>query len=85
MEKAEILEKLKKILASHSSIEPSSVDLEKHLRHDLGFDSLDLAEMVYAIEEEFGITVSDDSTDSIQKVSDTVDYIHKALAAKAAG
>jgi len=83
MEKADILERLRKILSSHSNIDPSTVDLGKHLKHDLGFDSLDLAEMVYAIEEEFGITVSDDSTDSIQSVSDTVDYIEKALAAKA--
>lgn len=82
MDKTEILEKLRKILASHSTVDPQSIDLGKHLKHDLGFDSLDLAEMVYSIEEEFGITVSDDSTDSIQSVSDTVDYIHAALAAK---
>ena len=83
MEKAEILERLKAILAKHSKIDPSAEQLDKHLKHDLGFDSLDLAELVYAIEEEFGITVSDESTDSIQKVSDTVDFVHRALAAKA--
>ena len=83
MDKADILERLRKILTSHSNIDPAGVDLSKHLKHDLGFDSLDLAEMVYAIEEEFGITVSDDSTDSIQSVQDTVDYIHRTLAAKA--
>ena len=82
MEKAEIFERLKALMAKHSKIDPSTVTLDKHLKHDMGFDSLDLAEMVYAIEEEFGITVSDDSTDSIQKVSDTVDFVHKALVAK---
>ncbi len=83
MEKAEILERLKAILTKHSKIDPSAIQLDKHLKHDLGFDSLDLAELVYAIEEEFGITVSDESTDSIQKVSDTVDFVHKALVDKA--
>lgn len=83
MEKADILDRLRKILSGHSNIDPAKVDLGKHLKHDLGFDSLDLAEMVYAIEEEFGITVSDDSTDSIQSVGDTVDYIHRSLAEKA--
>jgi acyl carrier protein len=82
MEKADILVRLRKILSSHSNVDPSTVDLGKHLKHDLGFDSLDLAEMVYAIEEEFGITVSDDSTDAIQSVQDTVDYIHRSLAAR---
>ncbi len=82
MERAQILEKLKTILASHSTIDSATIDLGKHLKHDLGFDSLDLAEMVYSIEEEFGITVSDDSTDSIQTVGDTVGYIETALAAK---
>jgi acyl carrier protein len=83
MERTQILEKLKKILASHSTIDAAAIDLGKHLKHDLGFDSLDLAEMVYSIEEEFGITVSDESTDSIQTVGDTVGYIETALAAKA--
>lgn len=82
MEQAQILEKLKGILASHSTIDASSIDLSKHLKHDLGFDSLDLAEMVYSIEEEFAISVADDSTDSIQTVGDTVKYIQTALAAK---
>jgi len=83
MEKGEILERLRKILATHSSTDVSSIDVGKHLKHDLGFDSLDLAEMVYSIETEFGITVADDSTDDIQTVSDTVDYVHRALEAKA--
>lgn len=83
MEKDQIIEKLKKILASHSTIDAATIDLSKHLKHDLGFDSLDLAEMVYSIENEFGITVEDDSTDSIQTVGDTVSFIEAALAAKA--
>lgn len=82
MDKADIVARLGKILASHSSVDPTSIDAAKHLKHDLGFDSLDLAEMVYSIEEEFGITVDDDSTDSIQTVGDTIAYVEKALAAK---
>jgi acyl carrier protein len=79
VDKAEIQEKLIDILSKHTSIDRASVTPEKHLKFDLGLDSLDVAEMVYEIEETFGITISDDSAEKIQKISDTVDFIHEHL------
>jgi acyl carrier protein len=79
MEKSEIQSKLIDILSKHTAIAPAAVTPEKHLKYDLGLDSLDVAEMVYEIEEVFGITIPDDSADKIQKISDTVDFIHDKM------
>jgi acyl carrier protein len=79
MEKLEIRDKLVQILSKHISVDPSAITDDKHLKFDLGLDSLDVAEMVYEIEETFGISISDDSAAQIQKISDTVDFIHRKM------
>ena len=79
MEKQQIQEKLIEILSRHTQIDPATVNPDQHLKYDLGLDSLDVAEMVYEIEEEFGITISDESAEKIQKISDTVDFIYEQL------
>ena len=85
MDKMEIQKKLTDILAKHVTMDPSNVTLDKHLKFDLGLDSLDVAEMVYEIEETFGITVSDESADKIQKISDMVDFISDKMSAVSDG
>jgi acyl carrier protein len=75
MDRIEIQEKLIEILSKHTSVERESLTSEKHLKFDLGLDSLDIAEIVYEIESTFGITVSDDAAEKIQKIADTVDFI----------
>ena len=44
---------------------------------DLGADSLDLTELIMAMEEEFDIEIADEDAQKIQKVQDAVDYISK--------
>jgi acyl carrier protein len=79
MDKMEIQQKVVDILSKHTTIDRASVTPEKHLKFDLGLDSLDVAEMVYEIEETFGITIADDSAEKIQKISDTVEFIYERL------
>jgi len=79
MDKLEIQEKLLDIISKHTDVDRASVTPDSHLKFDLGLDSLDVAEIVYEIEETFGISIADDSTDKIQKISDTVDFIHDKL------
>ena len=81
MDKMEIQEKLIDILTKHTSVDRAAVTPEKHLKLDLGLDSLDVAEMVYEIEETFSITIADEAADKIQKISDTVDFIYDHLSA----
>jgi acyl carrier protein len=83
MDRIEIQEKLIEILSKHTSIERASLSPEKHLKFDLGLDSLDIAEIVYEIESTFGITVSDDAGEKIQKIADTVDFISERMQAAA--
>ena len=79
MDKKEIQDKLVDILSRHTQIDTANVNPDQHLKYDLGLDSLDVAEMVYEIEEEFGISISDESAEKIQKISDTVDFIYDQL------
>lgn len=79
MEKSEIQKKLTEIIAKHASVSPSVITTEKHMKADLGLDSLDVAEMVYEIEEQFGVSIADDSAEKIQRVGDAVEFIHKSL------
>jgi acyl carrier protein len=79
MDKLEIQEKLFEILCKHTDLDKRSVTPESHLKFDLGLDSLDVAEIVYEIEEVFGISIADTAAEKIQKVSETVDFIHEKL------
>jgi acyl carrier protein len=81
MDKLEIEEKLIGILSRHSAADRSALTPEKNLKLDLGLDSLDIAEIVYELEEAFGIAISDDSAEQIMKISDAVDFIHEKLRA----
>jgi NADH dehydrogenase (ubiquinone) 1 alpha/beta subcomplex 1 len=48
---------------------------EAHFEKDLGLDSLDVVELVMALEEEFGIEIPDSEADKIASISDAVSYI----------
>ena len=48
-------------------------------RKDLGADSLDTYELVYALEEETGVSISDDEANSFETVGDAVKYLMKEL------
>ena len=53
--------------------------MEAAFRKDLGADSLDTYELVYALEEETGVTISDDEANSFETVGDAVKYLMKEL------
>jgi acyl carrier protein len=79
MEKIEIQKRLTEIIAKHASISPLAITPEKNMKLDLGLDSLDVAEMVYEIEEQFGVSITDDSADKLQRVGDAIEYIHERM------
>ena len=53
--------------------------MDANFRKDLGADSLDTYELVYAIEEELGVTISDDMANEFETVGDAVRYLAKEL------
>ncbi len=54
---------------------PMQVSPEAHFEKDLGLDSLDVVELVMALEEEFGVEIPDAEADKIGSINDAVNYI----------
>ena len=65
-------EKVRKLIADELSIDESKITLESRLSEDLGADSLDAVELIMALEDEFGVEVSDEIAQSIRTVGDIV-------------
>lgn len=70
-----IEEKVKHIIADQLSVEEAQVKTEASFINDLGADSLDTVELIMALEEEFGIEISDEEAEKIQTVQAAIDYI----------
>ena len=68
-------EKIKDLIVEKLGISADKVTPESEIIKDLGADSLDLVEMLLALEENFGVTVEDDQTENIKTVQDIVDLI----------
>ena len=75
----ELFEKMKKLIADRLEIEESKVTLESSFRQELGADSLDTYELVYAIEEELGITIPDEKANEFETVKDALVYIESQI------
>lgn len=73
----ELLEKMKKIVADKLEISESKITPESSFRKDLGADSLDTYELVYAIEEELGITIPDEKANEFETVQDALDFLRE--------
>ena len=82
MDKNELLNKMKKLVAERLEIDESKVTEAASFRDDLGADSLDTYELVYAIEEELGITIPDEKANEFNTVGDALEFIHSELAKK---
>ncbi len=70
-----ITRKVKTILSALLRLDPEEIDPECELSADLGADSLELAEFVMALEEEFETHISDEDTEDILTVQDTIDWL----------
>ena len=71
----ELFQKIQKLIADKLEIDAEKVTLEASFRGDLGADSLDTYELVYAIEEEMGVSIPDDKANEFETVKDAYDYI----------
>jgi acyl carrier protein len=71
----ELFEKMKKLIADKLEIDPAKVTMEASFRQDLGADSLDTYELVYAIEEEMGIQIPDEKANEFETVGDAFNFI----------
>ena len=68
-------EKLQMIISEVLSIEPEDVRMEMSFTDDLGADSLDLYELIMALEEEYDVEIPTDDLESINTVGDVINFL----------
>ncbi len=74
---AELFEQVKEVVVEQLNANPDEVKPESRFVEDLGADSLDVVELVMALEEKFGIEIPDEDAEKIQTVADAVKYIEE--------
>ena len=79
MERPEILEKVRRMIAEKLGIDLDDVKEDANIIEDLGADSLDLVDIVMYVEDTFGIRVEDEELEKIKTLKDIVDGIAKKL------
>ncbi len=70
-----MFEKIRDIIAEQLSLDPSEITEESSFKDDLEADSLDLYELVMAIEQEYDLEFPQEDLDSVQTVKDIIDYL----------
>jgi acyl carrier protein len=74
---ADVADKVKKIIVDQLGVEEDEVTPDASFIEDLGADSLDIVELIMALEEEFGIEIPDEDAEKIATVKDAVAYIQE--------
>ena len=75
MANEELFDKVKEVIAEQLNVDAADIASESAFVDDLGADSLDIVELVMALEEEFGISIPDEEAENIRTVGDAVNYI----------
>jgi acyl carrier protein len=80
---ADIFDRVKKVVVEQLEVEPEKVTPEASFANDLQADSLDVVELVMALEEEFDIEIPDEAAEQIDTVGKAVEYINEKVGATA--
>jgi acyl carrier protein len=70
-----MFEKIRTTIASQLSIDEEEIKMESSFMNNLGADSLDIVELIMALEEEYDIEIPDEDVEKMATVSDVVEYI----------
>ena len=77
-----ITEKVKKMIVDHLGVSESEVIPEAKFIDALGADSLDIVELIMALEDEYGIEIPDEDAEKIETVGDAIRYIEEHMTEK---
>ena len=75
MSSEEVFDKVKEIIVEQLGVAENAVNMEASFIDDLGADSLDIVELIMALEEEFDIEIPDSDAEKVVTVGDVVDYL----------
>ena len=75
-------DRVKEIIAKELEVEVKQLTPEAKFIEDLGADSLDIVELVMALEEEFGLEIPDEDADKLKTVGDAMNYLKSHAAAQ---
>ncbi len=75
-----IEQRLKELIVQQLGVDESAVVPEAKFIDDLGADSLDLVELIMALEDEYGIEIPDEDAEKIVTVGDAINYLKERLA-----
>lgn len=81
MDKSAVQARIIDIIANQLGVDKEIVTAEANVVDDLGADSLDVVELVMALEEAFDLEIPDEDAESIRTVKDIFDYLEKNKAA----
>ncbi len=74
-------ERFKEIIAKELEVDVKQVNPDAKFMEDLGADSLDVVELVMALEEEFGVDIPDEDADKLKTVGDAMKYLQEHASA----
>jgi acyl carrier protein len=72
-------QRVSEIVVEQLGVSRSDIEAESSFTEDLGADSLDLVEMVMAMEEEFGLEIPEEDSEKLQTFGDAVAYLKEKL------
>lgn len=72
-----MLEKMREIIAEQLNCDGETIGLDTSFKDDLGADSLDLFELVMALEEEYGLEIPAEELSDVETVGDIIEYLKK--------
>ncbi len=75
MSEEKMLEKVTAIIVEQLGVEANEVTAKASFIDDLGADSLEIVELIMALEEEFGMSIPDEDVEKIATVGDAIEYI----------
>ncbi len=80
MSSEEVFEKVKGVIVEQLGVAEGNITMEASFIDDLGADSLDIVELIMALEEEFDIEIPDSDAEKVVTVGDVVEYIKDHVA-----
>ena len=74
-----VYEKLRAIIADQLGIDVDDISMDTHILNDLGADSLDLVELIMALEDEFNLVITDETARELYTVREITEFIEKLI------